>query len=77
MSTKAHPAGKPTPEEPDKIACSVCLAEIPESVAVSREADDYTHHFCGLACYNRWRDENSHADGQATHTTTHTTKGNT
>lgn len=73
MSNKIHPAGKPTPEEPDNIACSVCMAEIPESVAVSSEADDYTQHFCGIACYNRWRDESSHADGQ----TPDTTKGNT
>lgn len=48
---------KPTPTEPDTVACSVCLTEIPESVAMSSEADDYTHHFCGTECYTKWRDE--------------------
>ena len=47
---------KTTPKEPDYVNCDVCLAEIPESVAMSSEADAYTHHFCGIECYNKWRD---------------------
>lgn len=61
MSDKTNIAGKPIPEEPSNVACSVCLAEIPESVAVSSEADDYTQHFCGITCYNQWRDERDSA----------------
>jgi len=38
------------------VACDVCLKEIPESVAVSSEGDDYTQYFCGLECYNKWRE---------------------
>lgn len=47
---------KPIPKEPGYVACDVCLAEIPESVAMSSEGDEYTQHFCGIECYNKWRD---------------------
>ena len=47
---------KPTPKEPKNVSCKVCLAEIPESVAKSSEADEYTQHFCGIECYNKWRE---------------------
>lgn len=47
---------KPTPKEPENVTCEVCLAEIPESVAMSSEADEYTHHFCGIECYKKWRE---------------------
>ena len=40
MSEKTNITGKPVPEEPDNVACSGCLTEIPESVAMSSEADD-------------------------------------
>lgn len=74
MSEKKNIAEKPVPEEPKTVACSVCLAEIPESVAVSSEADDYTQHFCGITCYTQWRDENESADVKAAKTET-TEKG--
>jgi hypothetical protein len=57
MSDKTNAVEKPTPTEPDTVACSVCLTEIPESVAANSEADEYTQHFCGTACYDKWRDE--------------------
>ena len=47
---------KPIPKEPGNVACDVCLAEIPESVAMSSEGDEYTQHFCGIECYDKWRD---------------------
>jgi len=37
------------------ISCAVCQREIPLSAAASREASDYVEHFCGLECYDRWR----------------------
>ena len=46
---------KPHPAEPDPIACEVCLAEIPGSVAHSAEGPDYVHHYCGLECLAQWR----------------------
>ena len=48
-------ADKPTPKEPENVACEVCLKEIPESVAVSQEGNEYVHHFCGIECYDQWR----------------------
>lgn len=57
MSEKTNVEEKPVPEEPKTVACSICLTEIPESVAMSSEADDYTQHFCGITCYNKWHEE--------------------
>ena len=51
---------KLTPKEPDYVACNVCLKEIPKSVAMSSEGDEYTQHFCGIECYQKW-----HADKDA------------
>ena len=68
MPDKRNIAGKPIPEEPSNVACSVCLAEIPESVAVSSEADDYAQHFCGITCYTQWRDESDSSHASTTHT---------
>lgn len=48
---------KPTPKEPRNVSCKVCLAEIPESVATSSEGDEYTQHFCGIECYDKWREK--------------------
>lgn len=39
----------------EPIACAVCLAEIPRSVAQSLEGPDYVYYFCGPACYEKWR----------------------
>lgn len=48
-------AEKPVPVEPELVTCDVCLAEIPGSAAVSQEADEYAHHFCGIDCYSQWK----------------------
>ena len=39
------------------IPCSVCRHEIPLSVALWRESSDYVAYFCGLECYDRWRNQ--------------------
>ena len=44
---------KPASEE--KVACEVCLKEVPVSEAKSDEARDYVAHFCGLECYSKWQ----------------------
>ena len=49
---KTTNAGSPATE---LIACTVCLAEIPRSVAQSHEGPDYVYYFCGPACYEKWR----------------------
>jgi hypothetical protein len=45
------------PTEPEKIACEICLKEVPESEAKVDEACDYVMYFCGLDCYEIWRKE--------------------
>ena len=45
------------PAETEKIACEVCLKEVPKSEAKIDEASDYVLYFCGLDCYERWREE--------------------
>lgn len=45
------------PEEPEQLACEVCLGQIPTDTAVSAEGDDYVLHFCGIACYRQWREQ--------------------
>lgn len=42
-------------DESTKVACDVCLREIPASEARSEEASDYVMYFCGLECYGKWR----------------------
>lgn len=39
------------------IPCTVCQHEIPPLAAVSREGLDYVEYFCGLECYERWRNQ--------------------
>lgn len=39
----------------EKVACEVCLKEVPISEAKSDEARDYVAHFCGLECYTKWK----------------------
>ena len=39
------------------IPCDVCQREIPLSAAGWRESSDYVAHFCGLECYDRWRNQ--------------------
>jgi hypothetical protein len=41
--------------EPKAVACGVCLKEVPPSEAKSEEALDYVVHFCGLDCYQTWK----------------------
>ena len=41
----------------DTIACKTCLDEIPNSVNQNAEADEYVSNYCGLECYQVWRDK--------------------
>jgi hypothetical protein len=42
------------PVEVVRIACEVCLREVPISEATNFEAVDYVVYFCGLECYEVW-----------------------
>jgi len=45
------------PAEDEKVACEVCMKEVPRSEAKVEEAADYVVHFCGLDCYEKWQKE--------------------
>ena len=45
------------PNDHDIIPCEVCLKEIPTTEAKTTEGTDYVVHFCGLDCYEQWRDK--------------------
>jgi YHS domain-containing protein len=36
------------------VPCAVCQKEIPKSVALSSENQDYVLYFCGPDCYEEW-----------------------
>ena len=36
------------------IQCEICLREVPASEMHVSEAEEYSVHFCGLECYERW-----------------------
>lgn len=50
------------PAEDEKVACEVCLKEIQRSEATSTEVTDYVAHFCGLECYDKWKDKRKTED---------------
>jgi Domain of unknown function (DUF3330) len=39
------------------VPCEKCMKEIPISEAKVDEASDYVAYFCGLECYDKWRNE--------------------
>lgn len=39
------------------VSCDVCQHEIPLSAAISPESSDYVVYFCGLECYEKWRNQ--------------------
>lgn len=41
----------------DLIDCEICLREIPVSELKSEEAVDYITHYCGLECYEIWKQQ--------------------
>lgn len=49
--------GKST--EVEQVACEMCLKEVPISEATVPEALDYVAHFCGLECYEKWKNQGS------------------
>lgn len=42
------------PAEVELLPCAVCQKEIPKSVALSAEDQDYVLYFCGLECFESW-----------------------
>ncbi len=53
------------PIELKRIACEVCLKEVPKSEAEVSEASEYVAYFCGLECYELWKNQPEPPDEQA------------
>lgn len=51
------------PVELELVACDICLKEVPISEATVPEATDYVVHFCGIECYQKWKQQGEPADG--------------
>lgn len=46
---------KPIVVEEKKVACEICLKEIPASSAKHEEVQDYVAYFCGIDCFDQWQ----------------------
>ena len=47
------------PADVERVACEICLKEVPKSEATVPEATDYVVYFCGLDCYERWKSQSA------------------
>ncbi len=52
------------PVEVEQVACAICLKEVPRTEATVPEAADYVMHFCGLECYEKWKNQRGKPDDQ-------------
>lgn len=50
------------PEEPETLACQICLTEIPKDLEKSEEGVDYVYHFCGQDCFDEWNKQKKDSD---------------
>lgn len=57
---------KDKPVELELVACDICLKEVPISEATVPEATDYVVHFCGIDCYQKWKQQAEPADEPGT-----------
>ncbi len=53
------------PVDVERVACEVCLKEVPKSEATVPEATDYVVYFCGLDCYQKWKSQGAKPNNQA------------
>ena len=53
------------PDPDDTLSCEVCKKEIPASEAVCAEAADYVLYYCGIACFELWREQSEEPAEQA------------
>jgi len=44
-----------TPAVAERLPCQVCQHEVPASEVFMAEAVDYVAYFCGLECFDKWR----------------------
>ncbi|NMM14304.1 MAG: DUF3330 domain-containing protein [Rhodoferax sp.] len=50
-------ANNDKPVKVERVLCKICLTEIPITEAIIPEATDYVAHFCGLDCYEKWKNQ--------------------
>ena len=50
------------PVDVERVACEICLKEVPITEATVPEATDYVVHFCGLECYQKWKNQRGKPD---------------
>ncbi len=57
INTPEHivPEEHSLPEDEQLVSCDICLRTIPLSEADISEAEEYVAYFCGLECYDIWR----------------------
>lgn len=41
----------------EHVECNICMKEVPRSEAQVDEASDYVAHFCGLDCFDKWKNQ--------------------
>ncbi len=56
---------KKKPIEVELVACEVCLKEVPKSAAIASETTDYVAYFCGLNCYEKWKNQSVKTKNQS------------
>ncbi|VAW85647.1 hypothetical protein MNBD_GAMMA18-376 [hydrothermal vent metagenome] len=47
------------PEEPEVLACQICMKEVPKDLSKSAEGVEYVYHFCGQKCFEKWGKQES------------------
>lgn len=57
--------GKQNTDGWELVECEVCLTEIPASEAKNEEASDYVLHFCGLECFEKWRNSEDNSEQES------------
>ena len=58
MTSSEKPAGS------EIVPCDVCLKQVPVSEAIAPEGADYFAHFCGLDCYEKWKNQRKKPNDQ-------------
>lgn len=54
------------PIEAKRVACEICLKEVPESEAMAPAATGYVAYFCGPDCYETWKSRLGSPENRAT-----------
>ena len=50
------------PKDDQLVSCELCLESVPLSESEISEAQDYVAYFCGLECYDVWKNQKVEKD---------------